>query len=410
MRTLCIAEKYPWPAIDGYKLRLSNVIGGLLGNGPVDFVCLDGGDLPRDPSPEGVTVIDAPEGPEAPASSWVPAWLRGGEPRRLVRRDFSAGRRAVAALGASSYDLVFFSHVDSWRPTHDVIGGVPSLLDFDNLEDLLTRGIRRMGPAVAPGDGAGARAKATARWTVASAANLLDERRWAKVQRAAASTVDRVFVCSELDVARSGCDNAVVVPNGYELAWEPVDHRRVRVPDAPVFLFVGLLGYEPNIDAVRWFAREVLPSVLARVPGARFRVVGRRSESVQELASLPGVEIVGDVESLQPEMEGADVVVVPLRSGAGTRLKVVEAMANRVPMVSTTIGCEGIDVRHREHLLIGDDPRAFSEHCVTLVTDVERRAALIEAASARYEERYRWATIRDTVAEIARYASERRRS
>src|SRR5690606_25430216 len=88
VRTLCIAEKYPWPAIDGYKLRLSNVIGGLLGNGPVDFVCLDGGDLPRDPSPEGVTVIDAPEGPEAPASSWVPAWLRGGEPRRLVRRDF----------------------------------------------------------------------------------------------------------------------------------------------------------------------------------------------------------------------------------------------------------------------------------------------------------------------------------
>lgn len=402
MRSLCIAEKYPWPAVDGYKLRLANMIGGLLETGPVDFVCLDAGDLPRDPAPDGVTVIDAPEGPEAAASAWVPSWLRSSQPRRLVRRDFGAGRRAVAALDRAAYDLVFFSHVDSWHPTHDAIAGVPALLDFDNLENLLARGIRRLGPAIEPGDGLGRRAVARARWLVASAANLTDERRWDKVQRRAATLVEKVFVCSELDVERSGCPNAVVVPNGYELAWEPADHVAVADPEAPVFLFVGLMSYDPNIDGARWFARDVFPAVRARVPGARVRIVGRRAELVGDLASLPGVEVVGDVESLEPEMAGADVVVVPLRSGAGTRLKVVEAMANRLPMVSTTIGCEGIDVRHGEHLLIGDDARRFAEHCVTLATDPEQRGALIEAAAVRYDERYRWSTIRATVADLAR--------
>ena len=401
MRTLCIAEAYPWPAVDGYKLRLANMIGGLLLNGPVDFVCLDGSGRHRDPAPAGVTVLDAPESPELGAKAWMPRWLRSPDPRRLVRRDFSAARRLLPMLDQSQYDVAFFSHVDSWHQTHDLVT-VPAFLDFDNLENLLTAGIRRMGPAVAPGDAAAARVAATGRWLVASAFNLVDERRWDRVQRRAAASVRTVLVCSAVDISRSGCANAVEVPNGYEEQWPPVPHDAIHDPDHPVFLFIGLLGYEPNIDAVRWFARDVMPRILRSLPGAEFRVVGRHAESVEALGSLPGVTIVGSVDSLRPELEGADVAVVPLRSGAGTRLKVVEAMANHLPIVSTSIGCEGIDVSDGTHLLVADDAEEFARRSVEVVVDGPVRQRLIAAAAERYEERYQWSRIRERIAELAR--------
>jgi glycosyltransferase involved in cell wall biosynthesis len=169
-----------------------------------------------------------------------------------------------------------------------------------------------------------------------------------------------------------------------------------------VFGFVGLLGYWPNVEAVRWFATDVLPHIRRTIPAAEFRVVGRHSESVRPLGALPGVTIVGDVDSLQPELQRTDASVVPIRSGAGTRLKVVEAMANRLPIVSTTIGCEGIDVTDREHLLVADDAESFAAACVEIVTDADVRAALIERAEERYLEHYQWSSIRADVARLAR--------
>lgn len=408
-RSLCIAEAYPWPAVDGYKLRLANMIEGLLLRGPVDFLCLDGSGRHRDPAPEGVTVIDAPEAPEFPAKVWMPRWLRSPDPRRLVRRDFSEARRVIPTLDQTRYDVTFFSHVDSWYQTHDLIT-TPAFLDFDNLENMLTAGIRRMGPVIGPGAGAAVRATATARWLVASSFNLVDERRWDRVQRRAAATVGKVMVCSEVDIERSGCPNAVEVPNGYERSWEPADHVVLADPDRPVFLFIGLMGYEPNVDAVRWFASEVFPAVRCELPNAEFRIVGRHTETVESLGELPGVNVVGSVDSLQPELERADVSVVPLRSGAGTRLKVVEAMANRLPVVSTAIGCEGIDVAGDVHLLVADDAATFARSCVTAVRDGAVRADLIAAAERRYLETYQWSTIRQRVATLADQVSDRRRS
>jgi len=401
MTSLCIAEAYPWPAVDGYKLRLSNLIEGLLLVGPVDFLCLDGSGRDRDPAPDGVTVVDAPEGPELPLRSWLREWVRSPDPRRLVRRDFSAARRVLPALDHDRYDVTFFSHVDSWYRTHDLVPG-PAFLDFDNLEDLLMAGIRRMGPATQPGDAAAGRVKETARWTIGSGFDLVDERRWRDVQLRAAATVDRVLVCSEVDIARSGCSNAVEIPNGYELAWTPADHVAVHDAAAPVFLFVGLMGYQPNIDAVRWFATDVLPIVRRSIPGATFRIVGRHCETIASLDALPGVVVVGDVESLRPELERADVSVVPLRSGAGTRLKVVEAMANRLPIVSTPIGAEGIDVTPGRHLLEATAAEEFAAHCALVARNGSLRADLIAAGAARYDERYRWSTIREQVAGLAR--------
>ena len=139
-----------------------------------------------------------------------------------------------------------------------------------------------------------------------------------------------MFVCSELDVERSGLANAVSIPNGAELGWEPVDHSPVPGTE-PAMTMVGLMSYPPNIDAARLVRDEVLPLVRAEIPGATFRIVGRGGDSVSDLASIPGVVLVGPVESLESEMARSDLAVVPIRFGSGTRLKVVEALANGCP-------------------------------------------------------------------------------
>lgn len=400
MKSLVIAEAFPWPTDDGYRLRLANLLGAFLELGEVDFLCLDGRRRTRDHAPEGVTVIDAPGGPDRAISSWLRPWLTGSDPRRLLRSDFSEGRRRLETLEQSNYDVCFVSHVDCWYPIEDLLT-IPTIVDFDNLENLLTRTIREAGPIIEPGASVRRRVAASARWVVASAFNLVDERRWDSVQRRLANSVDLAFVCSSLDVERSGYPNTVVVPNGYERTFEPADHVELNDSTAPVFLFVGLMSYDPNSDAVRRFASAVMPRIRRELPGARFRIVGRNPESVASLERLDGVEVVGAVDSLEAELRGADVAVVPLRAGAGTRLKVVEAMANRLPMVTTSIGCEGIDIVDGVHAWIRDDDEGIAEACIEAVRNIDARRSVIDAAEARYEERYRWESIRSSVASMA---------
>lgn len=405
MRLCCVAEAYPWPPRGGYELRLVHQVEALRALGEVDLVCLDGSGRPRDPAPEGVRVLDAPESPELPARRWLPRWAVSRLPRRLLRRDYARARTLVPGLVADRYDAVLYCHVDGWLATHDLIVG-PAVLDYDNLEHLAIRGRRALGPEGAADAPGWRRALGRARWAAVGVLDGIDERRWDLVQRRAATQVSRTLVCSELDVARSGVANVTCLPNGYESDRAPADHVEVRDPAAPVLLFVGMLGYEPNADAARWFATEVLPRVRAEVPGARFRVVGRNPEGLADLANLPGVELVGPVDDLGAELDGADVSLVPIRFGAGTRLKVVEAMANRLPMVSTTIGCEGIDVVHRRELLVADDAPSFATACVELVRDGDLRRSLVDAAFARYDQRYRWSTIRDGLVDLVREVAE----
>ncbi len=203
--------------------------------------------------------------------------------------------------------------------------------------------------------------RTVARWAGSRAFDLVDEGRWDRIQRAAAAQVDAVVVCSELDRTRSGCPNAVVVGNG---ATAPVavhpDRRELRGA-TPTMLFVGALDYEPNADAVDWFVREVFPLVRRRRPDAAVRIVGRGADQVGWVREVDGVELVGPVDDLAVELAGADVAIVPIRVGAGTRLKVVEALANHLPLVTTTVGCEGIDVTDDVSARLADDAEGFAD-------------------------------------------------
>jgi polysaccharide biosynthesis protein PslH len=401
-----VAEQYPWPAGDGYRQRLDHMIRGLAAVGEVEVhsLYLEGTAEAEPPPVDGVTAPRVVRARIAGgAGARAATWLRDDMPRRMVGPDWSAVRSSIeeSLSERGPFDLVWFSHVETWRRVHDLLRGVPSVADFDNLENLALRLRRRIPPRSAPGSGPLARARTLLRWGGSRTLDLVDERRWDRLQQQCAAEVDRVVVCSELDVVRSGCSNAVVVPNGSEAPPGAVTDRRRLRGAVPTFLFVGALDYEPNAEAVEWFVRDVFPHVRRRVPEARLRLVGRGRSNVAWVADEPGVELVGAVDDIAVELRGADVSLVPIRVGAGTRLKVVEALANRIPLVTTTVGCEGIDVTDGLDALIEDGPEDFADACVRLAGDGGLRQRIADAGARLFDGRYEWARIEEHVARLA---------
>jgi glycosyltransferase involved in cell wall biosynthesis len=408
------------------------MIGGLARAGSVELIALDrrpaGLEGVDEERPDGVEQVSAmAAGEDASRRDWLPRWAVGGMPRRVLAPDWSAlaaelRRRASSGLPV---DLVWFSLVDTWFPLHDVLteavsarqDGAPTpavIVDFDNLEHLALRLRRTTPPRVPPDASPAEKLRAVGRWGASRVFDLVDERRWDRTQRACAASVDHVVVCSDLDVARSGCANAVRIGNGASAPSEvAADRTELRGP-VPTMFFVGALDYEPNSDAVEWFVREVLPTVRRSVPDATLRVVGRGAERVAWVGDEPGVELLGPVADLSAEIARADVSVVPIRVGAGTRLKVAEALAHRMPLVTTTVGCEGIEVRNGVHALIEDRSDAFARACVRLLTDGSLRQRLADAGAELFTASYDWDGIEAAVARLAvdtvRAAQERSRS
>jgi glycosyltransferase involved in cell wall biosynthesis len=166
-------------------------------------------------------------------------------------------------------------------------------------------------------------------------------------------------------------------------------------------VFTGTMDYRPNVDATRWFVREVFPRVRRRVPGAEFYVVGANpSPAVRALAEVTGVTVTGAVEDVRPFVAGSRVYVVPLRVGGGTRLKVLEAMASGIPMVSTGLGCEGLEVQPDTHYLRADEPESFAEAVAQILLGERDASAMVKSARRLAEERYDWQVLCPALATV----------
>ena len=214
----------------------------------------------------------------------------------------------------------------------------------------------------------------------------LEAHRMAAYEANAVRRFDHVIAVSEHDRAlMSQWVNAAhisVTPTGVDLA-----QFRAGAPDpgtsAPLVVFVGSMDWEPNEDGMLWFHREVWPRVIAAVPSARLRIVGRRPPPA--IAQLAGgaIEVTGTVPSVVEHLHAAAVVIVPLRIGGGTRLKIYEAMAARRPVVATAIGAEGLDYRAGEDIVIADAPGDFATAVIELLHDPVRRSSVGLAAERR---------------------------
>lgn len=219
---------------------------------------------------------------------------------------------------------------------------------------------------------------------------------WRKLRReelAAYRTADGVAVCSVADEQRVLRElpsaRTVVVPNAAD-----VEHYRPRpgdpAPDGRTVLFFGLLSTLPNIDGIRWFVQEIWPRVTRARPDARLQILGKAAPPEVRALAGPGIELTGFVDDLRPHLAAAAAVVVPLRLGGGTRLKIVEAMAMARPIVSTTLGAEGIEALPGRDLLVADTPDAFAAQVLRLLDDPVAAARLGSAARRLSEERYSW--------------------
>jgi len=155
--------------------------------------------------------------------------------------------------------------------------------------------------------------------------------------------------------------------------------------------FIGSMDYPPNIDAVMWFGKEVLPSLLEKHPELKFRVVGSRPDRrVFELSRLPGIEITGQVPDIRPYLRDSLALIVPLRSGGGTRLKILQALAIGCPVISTTVGAEGLDVTPGVHFLAADSVDQWTKAIDALLSSPVLGSQLAKSGRDLVETRYTW--------------------
>ena len=200
-------------------------------------------------------------------------------------------------------------------------------------------------------------------------------------------------LCSTQDAEilrqRHGALDCAVVPSGFDPdTFRPSDPPLAREPDRLVFL--GSMDYGPNVDGVLFFAREILPLVRARRPAVCFEIVGGNPPAEVRALAGGGVHVTGRVPLVQPYLERAGALVVPLRIGGGTRLKIVEALALGTPVVATSVGAEGLGLVSGEHLDLADSAADFANAVVRLIEDRSRASNLARAGRAFVHERYRW--------------------
>jgi len=229
-----------------------------------------------------------------------------------------------------------------------------------------------------------------------AAYSLLQWQKLVRYERHFCRLTAGVIAASESDrqalLALDGNLRSTVIPNGVD-----TDHYRPPAPpERPHdlrLIFVGTMDFRPNVDGVQWFCRRIWPGILAQVPEASLWIVGRDPKAeVRALADGQRVVVTGAVDDVRPHLRGADLAIVPLRIGGGSRLKVLEAMAAGVPVVSTALGCEGIAVTEGS-AVIADEPGEFARAVVDLLRDAGRRRALARAARTLVEQEYDWRVV-----------------
>ncbi|NYD24438.1 glycosyltransferase involved in cell wall biosynthesis [Kineococcus aurantiacus] len=392
-RVLLTLPDRPWPADGGKRLRCSTTLRALADLPGVDLdvaVLFAGPPVPR-PLPPGVrvaTVLQVDAGPRRRLPGMLASAVRV-VPWQIAVVRWGVARRALRPLRDQRYDLVWFGYSDHAVSLGRTLRGCRTVVDMDDVETAKLRSFLAL-PADSP------TTRRAVRWQ-----RRVERPLWAAVEERVRRIADTVVVCSDLDRTRVAGPRTEVVPNSYPPPAQPRPAR--PLPERPVLLVVGTYHYPPNVDAAVHAATRVLPLVRELVPGTRLRLVGRGGvDLLADLNGLPGVEVVGDVEDIDAELAGADVALVPVRYGGGTRVKVLEAFAHGVPVVSTRLGSEGLDALDGVHLLHGNTPGEMAEACRRVLQEEGLGTRLAEAAQRLHEQRYRPEVARAAVQRVAR--------
>ncbi len=371
-----------WPVDAGKRLRMASVVRAVATRADVDVAVLFAAadpamrPVPPEVEPGRWTVL-------SPASR--PRWRTAGiavahlVPWQVAVQPWDEVRRRLAGW-SGPYDLVWFGALDHAVSLAGAVAAPRVVVDCDDVEsEKLRRFLALPASATLP-----RRDRLQRR---------LELPLWERVQRRVLRGADAVLVCSDLDaerlrrVAPAGtADRVAVVPNTYPEPDRPLDRRPVG---ACTVVTIGDYGNDQNVDAAGFAVEQVLPALLARVPGARLRLIGRRAERVGGLRGRPGLDLVGPVDDVRAELARAHAVLVPIRYGGGTRLKILEALALGVPVVTTPLGAEGLAVVAGEHVLVADDAAGLADALALVAADSDLAQRLATAGHRLYEQLYR---------------------
>jgi len=202
----------------------------------------------------------------------------------------------------------------------------------------------------------------------------------------------RVVVVSEKDkeilLSASPQINVSVVPNGVDLEYfKPED----GLEEPNTLFFTGLMGYPPNVDAMLHFCKKTLPFIREKIPDIQLYIIGGNPpQEIRSLSRTKNIFVTGYIDDVRSVVNKCKVCIVPLRIAAGTRLKILEAMAMRKPVISTTIGAEGLEVSPDENIIIADTPEDFAKKTVDVLKNSDLKERLILGGRRLVETRYSW--------------------
>lgn len=225
----------------------------------------------------------------------------------------------------------------------------------------------------------------------------LQQKRMEKVERDLCSRMDLILTTSEDDRRQLMKFNSwtEVVPNAIDhLPRDTWDRDNKRIT------FTGLMRYTANVDGARWFCKEIWPLVRQKEPDAEFFIVGKSPVPAVRRLQGNGVHVTGEVESVSDYLLDTSVVVAPLRIGSGTRIKILEAMAHGKPVVSTRLGCMGLDIEDGRNICIADNAREFADLVVSLLGSSEERKRIGAEGRRVVEKKYTWRAVAESLADI----------
>lgn len=390
LNILFISATVPYPAIDGGRIRVLNLIQNLCKVHNVTFLCFitqptddQGIRYLRD---LGIDVIGV-----SLNSKSLPILLHSifhNKPLTIAKY-FSASMsdEINRLLSSVKFDIIHFEMLHTGQYIEDIQnkGRTKIILDEQNIDS-----------------GIWSRLTRTEHQLIRKALFYWQYRCFIKYERKICNDFNKCLCVSKEDseLLKSINPNASieVIPNGVDPNYfSPYDNKE----DETKLVFTGSMDWQPNEDAVVYFCQEIFPLIRSELSDMKFFIVGSNPTSkVLSLSDKPGIHVTGLVDDVRPYIADASIYVVPLRIGGGTRLKILQALAMKKAIVSTSIGCEGIDIEPDRDLMVSDDPHDFANKVIMLSKDKELRKKLGENGRLLILQKYDWKAIVDKLESI----------